>query len=109
MRFHKITRVPDHPRRADQSAVIGIKLTTCEWIPRRGGGGVERGGDPGGRPRPVPLAHILQERDPIPTRATTRAHPTPHPPPSPLRSTRHHFVSLMHIGWPLRSTWSGAT
>ena len=33
MRFHKITRVPDHPRRADQSAVICIKLTNVDGSP----------------------------------------------------------------------------
>jgi len=45
---------------------------------RRGGGGVERGGDPCGRPRGVAAEHHRQAWLAEGTRATTRV-PTPHP------------------------------
>src|SRR5207247_7323598 len=94
---------PVYSRVDPRGQPICIKLTTCEWIPRRGGGGVERGGDPcgrprscsrgrppgspqrratipGGRPRGLGFLHAGSAPRPSPARATTRV-PTPPPPP----------------------------
>ena len=43
------------------------------------------------------------------TRATIKALPTTFHPPSPLRMNQRHFVRLMQIGDPLRSSWGEAT
>ena len=65
--FSQITRRAEHPRRADQSAIIRINLrkSPSNHVGARVVGGGWEGLD--GRPRPVPLASILVEHDPIPT------------------------------------------
>src|SRR5438034_3144918 len=74
---------------------ICIKLTTCEWIPRRGGGGVERGGDPCGRPRSC-------SRGRPPGSQQRRATPS-------IPCGRPRCLGLLHAGSPPRSSPARAT
>ena len=86
MCFHKITRIPDHPRRANQSALIGITLSRevrQEAGRSVGARVVDVGlGGPLGSPVGGEVIVFLQERSQgNRTRATLKALPSaPHRP-----------------------------
>src|SRR5205807_8002813 len=66
MSFHKILRITERPHRADKSAIIGINLRTSPST-SVGARAMGSGGEGlHGRPRPVPLAHILGKHDSTP-------------------------------------------
>src|SRR5260370_38548906 len=102
MFFNKIIWRAGDTLRADQWAVIGIKLSRevkQEAGPSVGARAVDEGvGGPLWSPAAGDTSVFLQEvSQGNRTRATIKALPAALHPPSPLRSTHLHFVSLIRM------------